>query len=127
MRRLELLLHLDETRTPEIHQESCCISELSIDEWETLDTLFNVLHSVTECERQTLFYIAGYIHKKENMTEHVTDLNIIGDDSEFLSLVSRGRLAFPSEELFNFSLLSYIFFQKNLNVGANNVSLEFSL
>lgn len=130
LRRLELLLDLEEIHhaNPEIHHANCCVSEFSIEEWETLDTLFNDLHRLTECERQTIFYIAGYIHKKEHMTETncVTDVNG-SDDSEFLSLVSRGRLTFPSEELFNFSLLSYVFFKKFENRCKQRIVRIFSV
>lgn len=116
LRRLELVLdlELEEGSSSKEHTNTCCVLELSDEQWETIDTLFNHVSCLNDNERQTIFYIAGYIYKKENMknTADQTTAELELSDCEFLSLVSRGKLSFPSEELFNFSLLCYAFFKK---------------
>ena len=97
---------------PPFHRNTCCVFDFSFDEWETVDTLFNNLPCLSDHERQTIFYIAGYIQEKENLENATFSSHQNLCDSEFMSLVSRGKLTLPSEELFNFSLLCYAFFKK---------------
>ena len=64
-----------------------------------------------EIERSSLFYTCGYIaHKDKSMIIIQGDINS-HPESEFTKLVSRGKLDFPTEELFNLLLYLYSHFK----------------
>jgi hypothetical protein len=111
-RRLQLLQALEAQigYADTNHQNTCCTREdVSSDEAEIIDDLEKLSLEVSVNERSALFYIAGYIAKKENM-EAVGGID--SDDSEFTRLVSRGRLMYPPAYLFDFCLLCYAFYTR---------------
>ena len=77
---------------------------------------------VNGSERSALFFYL-WIHCKEGSTHFLPDSDDIAideetecnGDSEFMSLVSRGKLVFPSTELFTFALFTDAIF-KNLEL-----------
>ncbi len=72
------------------------------------------VESITVEEHSALYFICGYITKKENL-KATDDILVAGNDnqvvdSEFTTLLSRGQLTYPSGELYTFSLLCYCVF-----------------
>ena len=90
----------------------CCTGNLSDAEVDLLNSCFdNSSVTITETERSSLYYICGYVAHKENgmiMDPIVAENN---SASEFTKMVSRGRLSFPTEELFDLSLYLYGYYK----------------
>ena len=64
---------------------------------------------LSDDERTTLYFITGYVTFKENLDD-VNDLTESVDEaSEFTTLVSRGKLKHPTNDLYDMSLSLYIF------------------
>ncbi len=76
--------------------------------------------NVSRSEKNALFFICEYIAKKEGLPTDSDDI-VIDDkaernsNSEFVSLVSRGKFTIPPTELFAFALFIYAIF-KNLKL-----------
>lgn len=101
-----------------IHSESCCTNDLSSNEWNLIDEAVETLECISVNERSTLFYVAGFLMLKENckcvMDDEVFEMdNSTDSDSEFTRLYSRGKLTYPSQELFYFTMLAYSFFKSS--------------
>ena len=90
----------------------CCTGNLSDAEVDLLNSCFdNSSVTITETERSSLYYICGYVAHKENgmiMDPIVAENN---SASEFTKMVSRGRLSFPTEELFDLYLYMYVYYK----------------
>ena len=81
-----------------------------------LDRCFELIQLLTETEKSSLYYIAGYVAKKEDLcaangTDGESNLH---SHSEFTPLVSRGKLSHPTAELFNLACVLYCYY-KNVN------------
>lgn len=97
------------------HSAPCCTSSISDDELQLVDDIADKIDLLTIQERNALFYVAGYITKKEHLiTCEPTGIEM-SSDSEFLSLVSRGKLTYPSSQLFNYTLCCYAFFSASVS------------
>ena len=88
----------------------CYDQEISDDEFEVIDDLHSKLETLSITERNALFYVAGYVCKKENI--FLSDPQNL-EESEFTTLVSRGKLAYPSSDIFDFTLTCYAFFESS--------------
>ena len=67
-RRLELLLDFEihEEASDDVpHNPHCCVSEFTNDECQFLDSVS--VDTLSDTEKQVIFYIAGYIAKKEDI------------------------------------------------------------
>ena len=119
LRQIKLLYDLGlEAQSVEggLHNETCCTQDLTEADWNQIDNSFNLAQTIDENERTTLFYIAGYLTFKENLEPRDEPLDIEqSNEADFTRLVSRGKLKYPSEELFYFTVLCYGFF-KNSNI-----------
>ena len=72
------------------------------------------------------FFISGYIAFKESITCDECVLN--SDEAyEFTDLVNRGKLTYPPNELYVFSVYAYTLFTKCKMECANRVSRYFQL
>ena len=92
---------------------NCCKQNLTSAEIECLDNCFENTSSITENERASLLHSAGYIAFKENTSSTLlkeSDI-FLEADSEFTKLVSRGKLKYPSENLFDLSLYLYGYYK----------------
>ena len=85
-----------------------CKKDLSEEVWEYIVSCIQKTSMLTDIEMSILYYISGYVAKKDNI--------IVEDDihterenpvSAFLSVVSRGKLHHPREDLFDLSM--YLF------------------
>ena len=69
-------------------------------------------HTLSTEERSLLFYIAGYIAKKEGLRcEQNLDDFIDPGDQDFLVILNRGLLTLPPKDLFYLCQASFIFFK----------------
>lgn len=116
LRRLKLFHSLnviEEAKALGEHQMECCTVPLSEEELLLLDDAAENIHFISECERSSLYFISGYVAKKEMLrtASSETPPNCdVHDDGEFTRLVSRGKLCLPPKHIFWFSLLAYSFF-----------------
>ena len=73
--------------------------------------------TISEEEDAVLFFIAGYVtHKWKPLTPGASTFTTTA--SEFTSLLSRGRLSYPPEELFQYVRLCYALFNTFPNAEA---------
>ena len=84
--------------------EICCNIDLyeSEEDLDLVDSCFVKYSEVSEHDRSILYYISGYVVKKENIV-------VLGDpasleDAQFTELVTRGKLSHPSLNIFEFSM-----------------------
>ena len=76
---------------------------------ELIDACFEEASNLTPTEKSTLYYISGYITRKENMLS----INPPGiPPSEFTNYLSRGSLSHPPADLFDLSLYLFSFFKR---------------
>lgn len=109
IQRLKLFKKLSIEPTGVHKKELCCEKPLGDDELECLDKCFEASSKLSHIERSTLYYICGYVSHKEGL-DSTNNISLINEKaSEFTSMVSRGKLAHPSDELFDLSqyLFSY--------------------
>ena len=82
-------------------------------EVEILDQCFELTGELSETEKSSLYYIAGYVAKKENLcaTNEEEDESKKKPHSEFTTLVSRGKLSHPSTELFDLTCVVFCYYK----------------
>ena len=95
-----------------VHEkEECCEKRLDDQELEQMDLCFDSASDLDDHERAALYYIAGYVaHKEKGLNKDLAD-KINSNESEFLDLVSRGKLTHPSEDFFDLCLYLYSFYK----------------
>ena len=91
----------------DVHKEDCCLKSLSEEELTILDMSVDDSYDLNETEKASLFYIA----KKEGIDQLGSEKQCALKQSEFLKLLSRGKLKFPSEELYNLSVALFCYFR----------------
>ena len=98
---------------PESEEKNCCTSDFTESEWDVFDNIPNLIEKVSMNERNIIFYVAGYIVQKESVHSSTNQAyrNLLLQESEFLNLVSRGKLSIPDGEIFNFVLLCYSLYE----------------
>ena len=87
----------------------CCSADLKEEEVELLDTCFSDTTHLSEFDKSTVYYISGFVAKKENIGSHST----IEDcpQSEFTELVSRGSLCHPPIDLYELGLVLFSYYK----------------
>jgi hypothetical protein len=90
----------------------CCSSPISELEWDALDECLLNVSSLSSHEVGSLYFVSGYIARKENIEMHEEDKLVDDVSAEFTRLVSRGKLHHPPEWLFNFVQAAYATFLK---------------
>ena len=68
---------------------------------------FSESSNLSDEERSALYFISGYVAFKEKLGVCVPEK--LTANSEFLQLVSRGKLSHPPQKLFDLSLLLLLF------------------
>ena len=70
---------------------------------------------MSETDESALYYISGYVAKKENITPNSNDMDSYAGMeypcSEFTTLLSRGNFTHPPPELFELSCVFYCYYQ----------------
>ena len=95
---------------------------------EDIDLLLSCFAMATDLndeERSSVYYISGYITFKEDMPS-VTDFESIecAVGSEFIDLVSRGKLKHPLPELFDLGQYMYAFFKNKKQKCCSKLFVE---
>ena len=91
--------------------EDCCKEDLSEEVWEYIESCFQNTSTLTDIEKSTLYYISGYVAKKENIVEDDIHTERENPQTEFLNLVSRGKLHHPREDLFDLSMYLFCYYK----------------
>ena len=74
-----------------------------------LDECFDETESISVKEKSALYYISGYVCRKENLpVQEVPTIDL--PESEFTKYVSRGKLCHPPRDLYDLSLYLYAFY-----------------
>ena len=73
---------------------------------ELVENCYEESSNLNDEERSSLYYISGYVAFKENHGIQVEESETLPRNSEFLQLVSRGKLAHPTPELYDLSLIT---------------------
>ena len=127
-RRLQLLqaleVDIEQDKIPSC--DNCTHPHITDEEWDVIDNIHDHALAISPEERSSLFYIAGFIRKKEGistldteLSDYIADSN--SDDSEFLRLVSRGKLTYPETDLFEHCVLCYAFFTASTRRTCRNL------
>ena len=83
-------------------------------EFELLSDLTDHLEGISNDDDMNLFYAAGYIaFKHKNLRGRYNEYEDLDESSAFLTEMDRGKLSYPSEELFLFLRLAFLFFTKS--------------
>lgn len=111
LRRLELFDRLEIDHISCESENLCCTSAFTDDENLLFDSVAQKVESISLSEKSALFYISGYVAFKLKISRD-PQMNEppFTEESEFTTLVSRGKLQYPPESLFSFSLIAYAFF-----------------
>ena len=121
-RRLKLIQVLD-VDTDQISDIPACVHcqklELTDSDVNLIDELESRALDLTQEEQNSIFYVAGYVSKKEKYSSNSSDQDADllaennNNNSEFLNLVSRGKLTSPPVKLFEYCLLCYAFYKNS--------------
>ena len=84
--------------------------DITDSELDMIDACFQDATDLTVIERSSLYYIAGYMTCKEKIDVDTANVEY-AEESEFTTMVSRGKLCHPSEELFDLSLSLYTYYK----------------
>ena len=115
LQKLKLFNVLNVERNSNHVSAECCAENLSENEIELLNSCFENSVSLLESERSSLYYICGYVaHKEKSMIMDTKEIEN-NSNSEFTKMVSRGKLDFPKEELFDLSLYLYSYYKSTEN------------
>lgn len=109
-RRMQIYAKLVETGSEVVtHKSDCCVKEFTESELIALDDCINDVNNNTEEERSALYYIAGYIAFKEDIST-ARDIPT-APSSVFTDLVNRGSISHPPEWLLMFCELCYTIYK----------------
>ena len=96
LERLKLFSKLEiEQNNEQLNNSSCqCdINDFEDEMSDLVEAAFTVASNLSSNERSILYFISGYVARKENLK---SDPNVIKlPESEFTELVSRGKLRYP--------------------------------
>lgn len=112
-RNLRLFTDLESLKEIAHKISSCCSSDFTDDELSLLDSASDLSsHYADNNELSTLFYIAGFVSKKQGIQGESISLDL-SDHSEFCQFLDRGKLTYPPEYIFNFVQSCYFIFEEN--------------
>ena len=94
------------------YDRECCSSELTEEEFGLLDTCFSDIHHLSVYEKSSLYYISGFVAKKEKIGTEISHSTIEDcPHSEFTELVSRGSLCHPPNSLYDLGLVLFTYYK----------------
>ena len=106
LRRLQLFDRLEIDHVSCESENLCCTSAFSEDELCLFESATQKAECISLCEKSALFYISGYVAFKLNMTRDSEVNQTSIEESEFTTLVSRGKLSYPPQNVYCFSLIA---------------------
>ena len=124
LRTIKLFDILDIEPTDD-HQEECCLEDLndSDADLELIVDCFVKCSNLTKEEKSILYYICGYVAKKEKLPA-IGECPALKEQSEFTTLVSRGKLTHPPAELYELSTYCFTFFKSRSQKCCTNIYLQ---
>lgn len=116
--KLQRLKLYEKLQAPKpVHEQSdCCTSDLTDEELEVLDSELQVPSNFTDEEDSALFFISGFVAKSTDPNATAVLPSDPLPESEFTELLTRGRLTFPSSQMYTFTRLCYGAFTKLSNL-----------
>ena len=110
LQRLKLFSKLEMDSNSHV-KEDCCSADLNEEEISMLDECFELVATLTENEKSAIYYIAGYVAKKEDLAVS-NDGYFNGHPSfDFASPLSRGKLSHPPIDLFDLSCALFTYYK----------------
>ena len=110
-----------------VNEPCLSIQKLTEDEIFMLDEAFSLRSTLSDTEEGSLFYISGYVAFKEGVA--------LADDiqssyqfknSEFLLLLSRGKLSYPPPELFELCCVLFSYYKNVEKTCINHLLIGFN-
>ena len=99
LQRLKLFAKLTEESKVWHADNECCLQKLSDEELEAVDECFES-NSINEIGRSTLYFIEGYVSRKECLCDDTESKQSLEDEScEFTVQLSRGGLVHPPKDV----------------------------
>ena len=89
-----------------------------------LDECVDLVNTLTEVEKSSMYYIAGYIASKENLSVSNESDNQ-HPNSEFTTLLSRGKLSHPPVKLFDLTCVLYTYYKKVIKSCIQHLLIAF--
>ena len=109
LQRIKLFSRLEEDIFLEHTGSDCCKQLFSEGDLMLLDDCFDNTSDISIKEKSSLYYISGYISRKENLpTGEAPTIDL--PESEFTEYVSRGKLCHPPLDLYDLSLYLYAYY-----------------
>ena len=103
IRAKKFLVDLESCEAPHHIERSCCSDPITAAELDLIDQAMENPDDIPGNEATALYYICGYITLKEKLDAGAPH----SEFSDFTTLVSRGRLQYPSEHIFYLGKLLY--------------------
>ena len=126
LQRLRLFSKLDIQIGDDVVDNDCCIDDLydSEQDLELVEKSFTEASNLSVNEKSTLYYISGYVAKKEGIICSDEYDTTILPESEFTVQLSRGGLQLPPIDLYDLSLYYYSFFKLRSAKCCTKIFLE---
>jgi hypothetical protein len=125
LERIKLFKKLDLPRENNILSDCCTATlDLSEEELHLLDVCFSETSNLTSIEKSSLYYVSGYITRKEGLHDSSYDYVERLPESEFTKLLSRGKLSHPPAELYDLSQYFLCYFKMKDPKCCNTVFLQ---
>jgi hypothetical protein len=97
---------------------ACCTVSVEEEELEALDASVLESDAASESEEAALYYVCGYVAASTG--EGIQSPIELCNNSEFVVLVSRGKLSHPKLELFQFARMAYCAFHKFRHISEHH-------
>ena len=97
--------------TGDVYNTTCFKLEMdtSVEDMELLDSCFSEAFTLNLTEKSSLYIISGYVARNDEIPSQNDSVHLT--ESEFTSLLSRGKLTHPPDQLYDLSLYLYSFFK----------------
>ena len=86
---------------------------------------FHACSTLSDLEESSLFFISGYVAFKEGLALQVDDPTLF-QNSEILSLLSRGKLSYPPAELFELGCILFCYYKNVKKTCIKHVLIAFN-
>ena len=92
---------------------------------ELVDNSFSLASNITEMELASLYYISGYVTYKGNLEKDLDKSSSeLPTESEFTTMLSRGKLKYPPDDIYDLSKYLYTFFKASKPKCCSKIFLQ---
>ena len=119
------LYHKLEIQTSDFSVENACCQrnlQANDEDIELIESCFEDGSNLSDDEKSTLYYISGYIAHKEHFGVAYDAVKV--SVSQFTTLVPRGKLIHPPQQLYDLSLYFYCFFKHRSEKCCTKIFLQ---